>query len=187
LTETATTAPAQITHRRLSEVASLRVRESGSIASPKCIYERLPYPSRNGGLERAFMEKAIADATVAAFCKVNEQRHLFMRLRYVKESGLPGFYSPDFLVRTAADCWLVETKAQNQLAQPDVVRKKTAAAAWCRRLNELPPEVRGGLSWHYCLLGESVFYEFSQKGATMEETLKFSRIRVRPETLGMLF
>jgi type III restriction enzyme len=168
-------------------VAALRVRESSSIESPKCIYERLPYPSRNGGFELAFMEKAVADATVAAFCKVNEQRHLFMRLRYVKENGLPGFYSPDFLARTASDCWLVETKAQNQLAQPDVVRKKTAAAAWCRGLNELPPEERGGRAWHYCLLGEEVFCEFARKGATMEEILRFSRIRAAAETDGMLF
>ncbi|MDR0353534.1 MAG: DEAD/DEAH box helicase family protein [Opitutaceae bacterium] len=187
LTETETTAPAHIAHRRLSEVTALRVRASSSIESPKCIYERLPFPSLNGGFERVFMEKAIADATVAAFCKVNEQRHLFMRLRYVKESGLPGFYSPDFLVRTAADCWLVETKAQNQLGQPDVVRKKTAAVAWCARLNELPPEERGGLAWHYCLLGEAVFCDFVQKGAAMEEVLHFSRIRPAAEATGMLF
>jgi type III restriction enzyme len=105
----------------------------------------------------------------------------------MKANGLPGFYSPDFLVRTATNCLLVETKAQNQLGQPDVVRKKTAAAAWCARLNELTPEARGGLSWHYCLLGESVFYEFTQKGATMEEILKFSCIRPAARAAGMLF
>src|SRR5580765_7124775 len=44
LAETETTAPAQIARRRLSEVATIRVRESFSIATPKCIYERLPYP-----------------------------------------------------------------------------------------------------------------------------------------------
>ena len=123
------------------------------------------------------MSRAIADASVAAFCKINEQKHYFMRLRYVKESGQAGFYWPDFLVRTATGVWLVETKAENQLAQPDVVRKKTAAAAWCARVNELPPGERGGLAWNYCLLGEAVFKEFMQKGASMEETLEFSRIR----------
>jgi hypothetical protein len=69
--------------------------------------------------------------------KVNEQKHLFMRLRYVKESGLPGFYIPDFLVRTATANWLVETKAQDQLIHADVQRKRTAAVAWCDRLNQL--------------------------------------------------
>lgn len=187
LTVTETTAPARASYRRLSEVTALRVRESSSIEASKCIYERLPYPSRNGGFELAFMKKAIADAAVAAFCKVNEQRHAFMRLRYEKESGLPGFYSPDFLVRTASDCWLVETKAQNQLGQPDVVRKKTAATAWCGRLNQLPPQERGGLAWNYCLLGESVFDEFIAKGAGMEEILKFSRIRPAATSPATLF
>ena len=154
LTETHTTAPAEIKQRTLSEVRKIAVRESSSVLVQKCIYERLPYPSRNGGFELAFMEMANADSTVEAFCKVNEQKHLFMRLRYVKENGLPGFYSPDFLVRTPAAVWLVETKAQDQLLQPDVVRKKTAAVAWCERLNELPAQDRSGREWNYCLLGE---------------------------------
>lgn len=115
LAGTETTSEAQIVHRKLSEVETIRVRESCSIVTPKCIYERLPYPSRKGGFEQSFIEKAVADSTVQAFCKVNEQRHLFMRLRYVKENGLPGFYIPDFLVRTATATWLVETKAQDQL------------------------------------------------------------------------
>jgi hypothetical protein len=41
-------------------------------------------------------------AQVLAFCKISENRHTFARLRYVKDDGLPAFYSPDFLVRTAA-------------------------------------------------------------------------------------
>ena len=110
---------------------------------------------------------------------MNEQKHLFMRLRYVKENGLPGFYFPDFLVRTSTGIWLVETKAQNQLTQADVVRKKTAAVAWCERVNGLAPEHRSERTWSYCLLGEKLFSEFRDKGASMEEVFQFSRIRVR--------
>jgi type III restriction enzyme len=187
LTATETTAPARIGHRRLSEVPALRVRESSSIETPKCIYERLPYPSRNGGFELAFIKLAIADASVAAFCKVNEQKHTFMRLRYVRENGLPGFYSPDFLVRTATGNWLVETKAQDQLAHPDVIRKKTAAAAWCRTLNQLPPAELDNREWNYCLLGEAVFAEFTRKNASMEEILNFTRIRPEARAAGVLF
>ena len=111
LAETETTAPPEIKQRRLSEVATIRVRESSSIVTPKCIYERLPYPSRNGGFEQAFIGKANADSTAEAFCKVNEQKHLFMRLRYVRENGLPGFYFPDFLVRTKTGIWLDGNKS----------------------------------------------------------------------------
>jgi hypothetical protein len=53
-TETATTADAEVMHRRLSEVQKLTMRESASLKVDKCIYPRLPYPSRSGGLERAF-------------------------------------------------------------------------------------------------------------------------------------
>jgi type III restriction enzyme len=187
LAETETTAPPEIKQRRLSEVAAIRVRESSSIVTPKCIYERLPYPSRNGGFEQAFIEKANADSTSEAFCKVNEQRHLFMRLRYVRENGLPGFYFPDFLVRTKTGIWLTETKAQDQLIQADVIRKKLAAVAWCERVNELPPEQRSGRTWTYCLLGEALFYEFRDKGATMEEILQFSRVRAKAAGKESLF
>lgn len=187
LTATETTAPAEVAQRRLSEVPRLNVREAYSILTPKCIYERLPYPSRNGGLEKAFIEKAISDATVEAFCKVSEQKHLFMRLRYVKENGLPGFYSPDFLVRTQTGIYLTETKAQDMLTQADVVRKQRAAVACCERVNELPPEQRSGRTWSYCLLGEGLFYQFRDKGGAMEEMLQFSRVRVKAAEGGTLF
>ena len=187
LTASETTAPAEIVQRRLSEVPRLNVREAYSIFTPKCIYERLPYPSRNGGFEKAFIEKAISDATVQAFCKVSEQKHLFMRLRYVKENGLPGFYSPDFLVRTQTGIYLTETKAQNMLTQADVVRKQRAAVAWCERVNELPPEQRSDWTWSYCLLGEGLFYQFHDKGGALEEILQFSRVRAKTTEAGTLF
>jgi type III restriction enzyme len=179
LTDTEATAPAEITQRRLSEVSRITVREAYSVVTQKCIYERLPYPSHGGGFELAFMEMANADSTVEAYCKVNEQKHLFMRLRYVRENGLPGFYHPDFLVRTQTGIWLVETKAQDQLIQADVIRKKTAAVSWCERVNELLPEDRSGRTWSYCLLGEALFYEFRDKGASMEEIIQFARVRTK--------
>ncbi len=187
LAETEPTTPPAVKQRWLSEVATIRLRESSSIVTPKCIYERLPFPSRNGGFEEAFIGKANGDSTVEAFCKVNEQRHFFMRLRYVRENGLPGFYFPDFLVRTKTGIWLTETKAQDQLIQADVRRKKIAAVAWCERLNELPPAERSGLTWNYCLLGEVLFYEFKNKGATMEEILQFARVRAKATSEESLF
>ena len=187
LSATETTALPEVKQRWLSEVATIRVRESSSIVTPKCIYERLPFPSRNGGFEESFIGIANGDSTVEAFCKVNEQRHFFMRLRYVRENGLPGFYHPDFLVRTKTGIWLTETKAQDQLIQADVIRKKIAAVAWCERLNELPPEQRSGRTWNYCLLGEHLFYEFKDKGATMEEILQFARVRAKAASKESLF
>lgn len=154
----------EVRYRNLSEVPKLTMRESYSLPVAKCIYERLPFPARNGGLERAFIEWAQADTQIHAFCKVSETRHDFVRLRYVKEDGLPAFYSPDFLVRTGQAVYLVETKAQGQVTTPNVQRKLKAAVAWCGRINGLNEEQRGGPTWHYVLLGESLFRTGETKG-----------------------
>ncbi len=163
--------------RQLSEVNKLTMRDSASLPVAKCIYERLPYPTRNGGLERAFMEWAQADSSVLAFCKISETRHEFARLRYVKEDGLPAFYSPDFFMRTAAGVYVVETKAQQQTIHPNVQRKLKAAAAWCERINELAPEQRDNREWRYVLLGEALFHDWRNKSGRLAELLDYARAR----------
>ena len=167
----------EVRYRKLSEVPKLMMRESNSVPVIKCIYERLPFPARNGGLERAFIEWAQTDAQVQAFCKVSETRHDFVRLRYVKEDGLPAFYSPDFLVRTGDAIYLVETKAQGQVTTPNVQRKLKAAVSWCERINGLDAEMRGDLPWHYVLLGEEMFHDWRSKGARLGDLLNFARVR----------
>ena len=178
----------EVIHRRLSEVPKLMVRESASLIVGKCIYERLPYPTRSGGLERAFIEWAGTDSSIDAFCKLSENRHDFVRLRYVKEDGLPAFYFPDFLARTSDAIYLVETKSQQQTTHPNVQRKLKAAAAWCERINDLPPESRAERIWHYALVSESVFYDWRKNGARLGELLAFSRVRpaLRPDAQGDL-
>ncbi len=166
-----------VRQRWLSEVPKLTMRDSASLPVVKCIYERLPYPTRNGGLERAFMEWAQADSGVLAFCKISETRHDFARLRYVKEDGLPAFYSPDFFVRTDTDVYVVETKAQQQTIHPNVQRKLKAAIAWCERINGLVPEQRDNREWRYVLLGEASFYDWQSKGGRLAELLDFARVR----------
>lgn len=170
----------EVRHRRLSEVTRLMVRESSSLEVDKCIYTRLAYPSRSGGLERAFIEWAQADSSVEAFCKLSENRHEFVRLRYVKDDGLPAFYFPGFLVRTADDIYMVETKAQQQTTHPNVQRKLKAAATWCERINGLAPDDRNGHRWHYALLGESLFWDWKQNGARLADLLAFARVRPAP-------
>ena len=153
------------------------LREVHSVEVSKCIYTRLGWPARNRGLERSFIHWAQADAQVLAFCKISESRHPFARLRYVKEDGLPAFYSPDFLVRTASSIFLVETKAQQQAIHPNVQRKLKAAVAWCERINALAPEQRQGQPWNYVLLAENVVHEWQAKGAHLAELLDYARLR----------
>jgi type III restriction enzyme len=167
----------EVTHRKLSEVERIAVRETSSVIVNKCIYPRLPYPSRSGGLEKAFIEMADKDGQINAFCKINEQKHDFVRLRYVKEDGLPAFYSPDFVVRTEKTVYLVETKAQDQLVHPNVRRKRKAALHWCERINELDSSHRMDCEWKYILLGEALFYEWRDKGESMIDMLDFAALR----------
>jgi len=167
----------EVRPRRLSEVTKLTMRESSSLPVAKCIYAQLPFPARNGGLERAFIEWAQADSSILAFCKISETRHDFARLRYVKEDGLPAFYAPDFLARTNATIYLIETKAQQQTVHPNVQRKLKAAAAWCERINGLAAEHRDGREWRYALVGEAMFYDWRAKGGRLAELLEFARVR----------
>ena len=171
------TGQTEVLLRHLSEVPRLMMRESHSVEVSKCIYTRLAWPAHSGGLERAFIHWAQADTQTLAFCKISENRHTFARLRYVKDDGLPAFYSPDFLVRTEGAIYLVETKAQQQTIHPNVQRKLKAAMAWCERINGLPAEQRGGLPWHYVLLAENVLLEWQAKGARLAELLDYARLR----------
>jgi type III restriction enzyme len=167
--------------RLLSEVARLPMRESCSLSVEKCVYERLAYPARNGGLERAFIEWAQADARIAAFCKVSETRHDFVRLRYVKADGLPAFYSLDFLARDRnGAAYLVETKATEQVNAPNVQRKLKAALTWCERVNNLPENHRQA-TWRYVLLAENVFHDWRDKQASLAELLAFARVRAHAD------
>ena len=126
-------------------------------------------PSKDAGAQ--------ADSDVLAFCKISETRHDFARLRYVKEDGLPAFYSPDFLVRTETSVYVVETKAQQQTTHPNVQRKLKAAAAWCERINGLTPEQRDNRDWRYVLLGEASLYDWQSKGGRLADLLDFARVR----------
>lgn len=163
--------------RWLSEAPRLTVREAHSVPVSKCIYTRLGWSARHGGLEKAFIHWAQADTQVQAFCKISETRHPFARLRYVKDDGLPAFYSPDFLVRTEHAIYLAETKAQQQITHPNVQRKFKAAVAWCERINALEPQHRQNLPWHYVLLAEPVVLEWQAKGAHLAELLDYARLR----------
>lgn len=175
--ETQTTGQTEVHARYLSETPRLMVREAHSAPVSKCIYTRLGWPARNGGLEKAFIHWAQADSSVLAFCKISETRHPFARLRYVKEDGLAAFYSPDFLVRTQDAIYLVETKAQQQVNHPNVQRKRRAALGWCERINALAPEHRQHLPWHYVLLGQDAVEEWQKKSAHLAQLLEFARLR----------
>jgi len=62
-----------------------------------------------------------------------------------------GRYHPDFYVQAEGEHYLVEVKAEQDLATPDVQAKREAARAWARRVTD---EGDHGV-WHYLLVGQS--------------------------------
>ncbi|HIZ00935.1 MAG TPA: DEAD/DEAH box helicase family protein [Candidatus Bacteroides merdipullorum] len=160
-----------------SSVPTLCVRENYSMELQKVIYERLGYPSHGGGLEKAFMEFLDRDACVERFLKISESQHVFASLYYVRQTdGLLASYHPDFLVCTATHVYVVETKADGRVGDVNVRCKQQAAAAWCAKINTLPPADRLGREWAYILLPESDFYLQSANGATLEDMARLNRV-----------
>jgi len=184
--ENQTVSAAEVLHRRLSEVTEINVRASSCVEVQKCIYPKLPYPNKSGGLERAFMEWADDDTGVLALCKIHEFQHNFLQRRYLKADGFPANYSPDFLIKTDSYIYIVETKSQHDLVNENVARKQRSALTWCEQINTLAPEQRDGCEWHYVLLGESAVYEWRDKGARVGELLEFARVREAVKAQGAL-
>ena len=123
------------------------------------------------------MEWADQDTQVEAFIKINEYKHTFLQRRYLKADGMPAMYSPDFLLRTATDIHVIETKAQQDLTNENVQRKQLAAIAWCDQINGIAPEDRGDREWHYSILGEDAVREWRSKNARLSELLDYARLR----------
>lgn len=172
-----TTASAEVEFRRLSEVRTISVRDSSAVDVTKCIYPRLPVPTRAGGLERAFIEWADEDTAIEALAKVHEYRHDFLHRPYLKADGMPARYSPDFILRTEEAVYIVETKAQSALTDENVQRKQGAAISWVDQINDLDPDLRSEREWHYVLLGEQTVKEWRSKKARASDLLEFARLR----------
>ena len=186
--EVETVGETKVIFTAFSSVDKITERENYCIQPVKCIYEKCPYPSNKGIFERDFMEFCDRDGEVDAFCKVIENRHTFARFRYIRDDGMPAEYIPDFVVRLGNDCYLVETKAQNQTSQPNVVRKKRAAVRWVEKINMLKPETRENLTWHYAMLPDKMFYDWRKKNASVRDMLEYAELKnVESEGSGRLF
>jgi len=144
-------------------------RERFSLPLRKTIYERTPFPSHAGGLEKAFSEFCNLDAKVERFLKIDETRHDFAKIFYLRTDGLLATYHPDFIVATKTTFYLVETKGENSLKDENVRKKCLAAKEWCAKINSFPPEARENREWKYVLLGENLFFRLKDASADINE------------------
>ena len=159
-----------------SSVQILRIRESYSMALQKVIYEKVGYPSNRGGFEKAFSEFLDRDGEVECFLKINENQHAFASLFYLRKDGLLASYHPDFIVRTATHLYIIETKADDCMADANVRQNQKAAVEWCRKINTLSASDRMEREWEYILLPESLFYSLERNGATLEEMCRLNKV-----------
>lgn len=177
---------AQVDHIAFSTVEELKMRESYSLPVNKSIYERLNYPTKNGGLEKSFIEFLNRDGEVERFLKISENQHSFAIIYYMRYDGLMATYHPDFIVATNDMVYLIETKGQNKVSDKNVRQKQTSALEWVRKTNELPAKDRMGRTWEYVLIGEETFYTLSANGATLKDICERCKVSTATVT-GYLF
>lgn len=167
---------AVVIKKYFSEIPELKMRENYSLNITKTIYEKLPYPSNKGELERNFMLFCDSDSLVNSFLKINENYHYFSHLNYIRNDGMLSSYYPDFIVKVNSSIYLVETKATKDINDANVRQKELAALDWLNKINELKPDDRMECEWNYVLLGENTFYSLRDKGATIKDIMEFSKL-----------
>lgn len=177
---------AKIEKRYFSEVSELRVRENYSLEITKTIYERLPFPSNKGGFEKALLEYADNDGKVEAIMKINEYNHNFANITYIRTDGFLSLYYPDFIIKTADKIYLIETKSDKDLNDPNVKQKQLATLDWIKRINQLSAEDRMSREWEYILLGETHFYGLKDNSASIDEICQLAKVN-EAQVAGKLF
>ena len=60
-------------------------------------------------------------------------------------------YEPDFIVETNSGIYMVETKAENEIHNTDVIQKMEAAKKYCQYATEFTTQ-HGGKPWQYLLI-----------------------------------
>lgn len=167
---------AEISKRYFSEVGNLKMRENFSLDIAKSIYEKTAYPSNKGEFEKQFLLFADSDGQVERLLKINENYHLFANLKYIRTDGMLSSYYPDFIIKIGNDIYMVETKAQKDVSQENVIQKQKGALDWIRKTNELPPDDRMNAVWHYAILDDSSFYVMRDRGASTKDMLDYCQL-----------
>jgi len=107
----------------------------------KCLYEIQKF---DVDTERRFAVILEDDGDVLKWFK--PARNQF-QIYYNKDAA----YEPDFVVETKKQLFLCEPKRADQMQNPEVVAKKTAAGEWCKHATE-HAEQHGGKKWSYLLI-----------------------------------
>ncbi|HZK70088.1 MAG TPA: TnsA endonuclease N-terminal domain-containing protein, partial [Clostridia bacterium] len=160
-----------------SEVESMKVRENYCVPVAKSIYGVISYPSNKGIFEKNFIEFCDCDCEVERFIKIKENYHDFASISYIRQDGMISRYFPDFMIKIKDNIYLVETKAEKDTNNSNVISKKKSALEWVKKTNSINAGERMKCTWHYCLLSDALFYQFKNNGANLEDMLLFAKIK----------
>lgn len=159
---------------KLSDIPRIMVRESRSVVTDRSIYLRNGYQPKGGGFERDFMHEVLNTSTdVLAFAKLDRRHKL--KITYRDETGILRNYEVDFIVKTSDRIYLVETKADKDINNPNVAVKVQAANAWCEQASLVSPieEMKQPQEWEYLILSESLYK--NNKGLSFAALAPFCR------------
>ncbi len=112
----------------------------------------LPYPHRSD-YERRFMQYLDGQKEVVAYTK-NLPR-MPLRIPYHDNEGYLRHYVPDFVVKTKARYYLIETKGSGWDDQSTTLHKTKAARQWCTKVSQLTAR-----DWAFVKLLETDFDRF---------------------------
>ena len=105
-----------------------------------------------------YTTESIRDFRIEPSDKSNMARYIPAREGPVQDRIPATPYQPDFAAEYGDVNWLIEVKAKNEMASPDVLAKKTAGELWCARASEHAIK-DGGKSWRYALIAHDVIAE----------------------------
>jgi type III restriction enzyme len=77
---------------------------------------------------------------------------------YYRVGSAPQQYVPDFVAETETELLMIETKARNEMATPEVAAKRQAAEEWCVNASA-HAATYGGKPWRYALVPHDVVAE----------------------------
>ncbi|MDZ4713052.1 MAG: DEAD/DEAH box helicase family protein [bacterium] len=169
-----------------SDIDELKMREKYCLDIVKTIYQRQSYPSNKGLFEKDFMEFCDNDSEVEALIKVNENYHTFASILYIRTDGIIASYYPDFLVRTKDFIYIIETKAERDLSNPNVKQKRLATIDFAKRINELDPAERENREWYYLIIDDNIFKTKKSKGGSAKDIFEYTKIS-KSKIEGKLF
>ena len=163
----------------LSTVNSIKIRENYSVSVSKSIFNKLGYPSNKGEFEKDFMLFVDNDLDTQSFIKIVPRDYEFLRFEYIKSSGSVGNYYPDFVIKLrSGKIWLIETKADNQKSQEDVIRKERAVVSKIQNhLNNIPlgkDHLKEVGQFGYAIITDQTFYNYTTNNATLVDLLEYS-------------